>query len=78
MDSLRGKETLQDIAKKLLQEKMKAQSIDSPKERTVYFLGSSGSVITNNSHLICCLKYSLSIPGKVNLDQQVLGTRRPD
>lgn len=44
MDSLRGKETLQDIAKKLLIERLKTQSVDGPKERTIFVLGSSEAV----------------------------------
>lgn len=44
MDSLRGKETLQEIAHKLVQEKFKAQSAEGPREKTIFALGSPCSV----------------------------------
>lgn len=44
MEPLQGKETLQDIAKKLVQEKIKTNSLESAKEHTIFFLGSSSSV----------------------------------
>lgn len=44
MYSLRGKESLQEIAHKLVQEKLKAQAADGPKERTIFVIGSSSAV----------------------------------